>query len=78
VSKLYKTGEEKRPPSDEQLILLFRVDRKEGREALDAFRSAFGVAADLEAVTECLMALLISPGHPGRSSDDRSRGGGAA
>ncbi len=59
------------------LTLLFRVDRKEEREALNTFRAAFGAATDLEAVTDYLVALHIRPGHPGCPCDGRSWGGGA-
>jgi hypothetical protein len=49
-------------PEHTRLLLLFRIDEPEQAEALYAFRAAFGAATDIEAVTEDLFALHITPG----------------
>ena len=60
---MYKTKEEKRPSRATRLTVIFRLDRKEERETLDFFQTAFRVA-ELEMITGYLAALHISPGHP--------------
>lgn len=50
------------PDGDHRLTLVFRVDVPEEREALHAFRDAFAGATDIEAITEALFAVHISPG----------------
>ena len=50
------------PPEDPRLTLVFRVDVPEEREALHAFRDSFAGATDIEAITEDLFAVHISPG----------------
>ncbi len=64
VLELYKTEEKKRPRGGQWLILLFRVNRREEREAVEFFRDAFGVMAYPEVITENLTALHVLPGHP--------------
>ena len=50
------------PPLDPRLTLVFRVDVDEEREALHAFRDAFAGSTDIEAISEDLFAVHISPG----------------
>lgn len=50
------------PPKDPRLTLLFRVDVPEEREALHAFRDAFAGASDIEAISEDVFVVHISPG----------------
>jgi len=75
VLGLYKTDEKNRPRGGERLTLLFRVDRREGCEALGSFCNVFGVMAYPEAVTENLTALHLRPGHPAclRGEDEAPR-----
>ncbi len=61
------------PPADPRLTLLFRVDVPEEREALHAFRDAFAGATDIEAISEDLFAVHISPGVC-RCGDPREEG----
>jgi hypothetical protein len=49
-------------PEHTGLLLLFRIDKPEQAEAMHAFRAAFGAATDIEAITEDLFALHITPG----------------
>lgn len=54
------------------LTVVFDLRQPEQAEALHDFRSAFGEAADLEALSEFVFALHISPGSV------RRRGAGDA